>query len=121
MLPNATLAQARAGDAEAIQRLSGDAVAYAEAGRAYNASSPEQEALVAQMRRDLAEIMAAAQGPRGSGAGEALNVNDPALQQLIAVNEQLQEVVRMLTAKMDQQSDDLAAVTAQLRRVAVNS
>ena len=118
---NATLAQARAGDAEAIQRLSGDAVAYAEAGRAYNASSPEQEALVAQMRRDLAEIMAAAQGPRGSGAGEALNVNDPALQQLIAVNEQLQAVVRMLTAKMDQQSDDLAAVTAQLRRVAVNS
>lgn len=117
---NATLAQARAGDAEAIQRLSGEAVAYAEAGRAYNASSPQQEALVAQMRRDLAEIMAAAQGPRGSGTGEALNVNDPALQQLIAVNEQLQEVVRMLTAKMDEQSNDLAAVTAQLRRVAVN-
>jgi len=112
----ATRAQAAAGDSSAIQRIAGEGTTYAEAARSYFASSPEYDVIKTEIRQSLAEVQAAIQIPT---SGTPLNMNDPAMQNMLAANEQLRQVVQMQSDQMQNLQNMVAGLTAQLQRVAV--
>lgn len=112
----ATLAQARAGDSSAIGRLASEGADLASAGQQYFASSAEYQALVEQIRRDLAEVQAAIQAP---SASSDLGANSPAMQTMLAGNEQLRQIVSDQSAQIASLTAMVDRLTAQLQRVAV--
>lgn len=115
---NATLAQARAGDADAIARLAGEGLAYAEAGRNVHASAPEYQALVEELRTQLAEVQAAIQAPRSGAGGTPLDVQAAEIQ---AANvNQLAEIVRDQSAQIDDLKNNLATTNQLLRSMISN-
>ena len=112
----ATLAQARAGSSSAIGRLATEGADYASAGQQYFASSAEYQALVEQIRKDLAEVQAAIQAP---SASSAIGANNQAMQSMLAGNEQLRQIVGDQSAQIASLSTMVDRLTAQLQRVAV--
>jgi tape measure domain-containing protein len=115
---NATLAQARAGDADAIGRLSGEGLAYAEAGRTYYASSPEYQALVEELRKQLAEVQAAIQAPRSGTGGTPLDVQ---AEQIRSSNvDRLAELVQDLSQQNADLQNQLATTNMLLRSMIAN-
>jgi hypothetical protein len=112
----ATLAQARAGSSSAIGRLAAEGADYAAAGQQYFASSAEYQALVEQIRRDLAEVQAAIQAP---SASSDLGANSPAMQTMLAGNEQLRQIVSDQSAQIASLTTMVDRLTGQLQRVAV--
>jgi len=112
----ATLAQARAGSSSAIGRLATEGADYAAAGQQYFASSAEYQALVEQIRRDLAEVQASIQAP---SASSDLGANSPALQTMLAGNEQLRQIVSDQSAQIANLTAMVDRLTGQLQRVAV--
>jgi hypothetical protein len=113
---DATLAQARAGSSSAIGRLATEGVDYAEAGQQYFASSAEYQALVEQIRRDLAEVQAKIQAP---SASSTLGADSPALQTMLTGNEQLRQIVSDQSAQIASLTSMVDRLTGQLQRVAV--
>jgi hypothetical protein len=110
----ATLAQARAGDKSANDRLGGVAEAYATAGRSYFASGPEYAALVEQIKRDLVERQGAAV------AGASMSASDKAM-----VNALINQVaeLKQFAKQAEEESRDLrqqmAELVAVMKRAAV--
>ncbi len=115
----ATLAQARAGVATAVTSLPGIAETYATSARGYFASSPEYAALVADIRRNLEEVVAVTTGGSTSGAGAAQQVNE-ASQTIIAANEQLREIVATQSSQIDDLKNVVSALVLKLGAIASN-
>ena len=113
---NATLAQARAGDSVAIGRLAADGTDYAAAGQKYYASSAEYQALVEQIRKDLAEVQASILAPSASASP---GTNSQTVQTMLTGNEQLREIVSDQSAQIASLTAMVDRLTAQLQRVAV--
>src|SRR5262249_11521651 len=114
---NATLAQARAGDSGAIDRLAGDATAYVNAARSYYGTSADYADLVAQVRAALADEVALLQtgGPNATPAASS--------QQATAVmqsNMVLSNQIAAQNVTIDRLTRQLADLAAQLQRAAVN-
>ena len=110
----ATLAQARSGDATALANLAGSAETYATQARSYFASSPEYNAIVEQLRRDLEDRVGAITGGVTSG-GTAANSNE-ATNAVLQSNAELRSMVATLVSELSGLKDQLAAATAQLQR-----
>ena len=107
----ATLAQARAGSAEAADRLAGTAEAYANAGRSYFASSSEYAGIVEQIKRDLQER----QGAIAAGA----STNPQTTEQINALMRTISQQAQMFTDAQNenrQLREQMAALVAQLQR-----
>ena len=107
----ATLAQARAGNADAMDRLGGTAEAYANAGRSYFASSSEYAGLVEQIRRDLQER----QGAIAAGA----STNPQTTEQINALMRTISQQAQMFADAQNenrQLREEVAALVAQLQR-----
>lgn len=105
----ATLAQARAGSAEASDKLGSAAEAYASAGRSYFGSSSQYAAMVEQIRADLMERQdAIGKGTPGVGdtSANAQVMNE--LRRLYADtandNRQLREQISALVAQLSRRS-----------------
>ena len=115
----AVLAQARAGDSTAITSLPSIAESYATTARGYFASSPEYAALIAQIRKDLSDVVAVATGGASAPgtAGDPLQING-ALQVAMASNDQLREIVTEQSGQVADLKDMVAGLTAQLRSIA---
>ena len=111
----ATLAQAQSGDATALNNLAGSAETYATQARSYFASSPEYNAIVDQLRRDLEERVGAITGGVTSSGGTAANSNE-ATNAVLQSNAELRSMVATLVGELSSLKDQLAAATAQLQR-----
>lgn len=111
----ATLAQAQSGDATALINLAGSAETYATHARSYFASSPEYNAIVEQLRRDLEERVGAISGGVTSSGGTAANSNE-ATNVVLQSNAELRSMVATLVSELSGLKDQLAAATAQLQR-----
>ena len=111
----ATLAQAQSGDATALTNLAGSAETYATQARSYFASSPEYNAIVDQLRRDLEERVGAISGGVTSSGGTAANSNE-ATNAVLQSNAELRSMVATLVSELSGLKDQLAAATAQLQR-----
>ncbi len=116
---SATLAQARAGVASAITALPGVAEAYSSTARNYFASSPEYAALIAQIRKDLEEVVGVATGGTASGAGSAQQINQ-AVQTQLAVTDRQAEVISDLGGQVADLKNMVSSLVAQLRSQATN-
>ena len=110
----ATLAQAQSGDATALTNLAGSAETYATSARSYFASSPEYNAIVEQLRRDLEDRVGAITGGTSS-SGTAANSNE-ATNAVLQSNAELRSMVATLVSELSSLKDQLAAATAQLQR-----
>lgn len=105
----ATLAQSRAGNADATDRLAGVAADYAAAGQSYYASGSDYAALNAGIRADLRERQGAAAGAGG---------NNEQINALMRAYAQQAEMFNELQATLRRQSDEISSLTAELRRAA---
>ena len=110
----ATLAQAQTGDATALTNLAGSAETYATQARSYFASSPEYNAIVDQLRRDLEDRVGAITGGTSS-SGTAANSNE-STNAVLQSNAELRSMVATLVSELSSLKDQLAAATAQLQR-----
>ena len=111
----ATLAQAQSGDVSALTNLAGSAETYATSARSYFASSPEYNAIVDQLRRDLEDRVGAITGGVTSSTGTAANSNE-ATNAVLQSNAELRSMVATLVSELSGLKDQLAAATAQLQR-----
>ena len=111
----ATLAQAQSGDATALTNLAGSAETYATSARSYFASSPQYNAIVEQLRRDLEDRVGAITGGITSSSGTAANSNE-ATNAVLQSNAELRSMVATLVSELSSLKDQLAAATAQLQR-----
>lgn len=110
----AALAQARAGDANAITNLPGIAEAYASTARGYFASSPEYETLRRQIAAALQEVVAQTTGGAAGAPGSPVALSAES-QTLIAANDQLREVVTTQSQQIADLKDMVSALAIQLR------
>lgn len=117
-----TLAQARAGDADAISRLAGAGNDYATSSQQMFASSPQYEALRQQILADLREVQASIQGGGTGGQGAPLAENSAAtkavLQQAVAQQAMIDELARqnaVLMAKLGQTNDLLQRLATNVK------
>lgn len=111
---NATLAQARAGNADALSNLSGVAEAYATSSRSYFASSAEYTAIREQITRDLEEragALAATSGATGSAA-----TNNDATNAVLNSNAELRVMFNTVINDNAELKSQVAALVAQLAR-----
>ena len=95
--------------------LAGSAETYATQARSYFASSPEYNAIVDQLRRDLEERVGAISGGVTSSGGTAANSNE-ATNAVLQSNAELRSMVATLVSELSGLKDQLAAATAQLQR-----
>ena len=110
----ATLAQAQSGNATTLTNLAGSAETYATQARSYFASSPEYNAIVDQLRRDLEDRVGAITGGTSS-SGTAANSNE-STNAVLQSNAELRSMVATLVSELSSLKDQLAAATAQLQR-----
>lgn len=114
----ATLAQAQAGNSDAINRLTGDAQAYIQAARGYYGNTDEYARIVAEVRAALADEQSLLEGA-GTGGTSAVSLEaaNSVLESNAAVSSQMAELIRTI----QQQQDQLAQLTAQYQRLAANT
>lgn len=110
---SATLAQARAGDANALNNLSGAAESYASSSRSYFASSAEYSAIRDQIIRDLEERA----GAVGATTGGASSVgNNEATNAVLNSNAELRAMFQTVVNDNAELKNQVAALVAQLAR-----
>lgn len=113
---DATVAQARAGDISAYQRVASEGLAYTEANRGYYASGPEYEAIRQQILAIFSELQI-----RTTGGASASPSEDPAANAAMAANlnntQQLQAMMRDLAEQLAESKRDQAETNDLLRRL----
>jgi hypothetical protein len=114
----ATLAQARAGDSTAINNLAADATAYVQAGKAYYGTSTDFADLVSQVRAALADEQASLQ--TAPTPGSSTDVSTAAANAVLQSNSDLSNTITQQQQQIAALTDQLANLTAQLQRLAVN-
>jgi len=113
---DATVAQARAGDMSAYQRVASEGLALTDASRGYFASGPEYEAI----RREILAIFSELQlemsggGAASPSEGSAANANTAAV---LNTTTQLQAMVRDLTEQLAESKRDQAETNDLIRRL----
>lgn len=113
----ATMAQAQAGSATAINRLGSDASAYVQAARAYYGTTADYAAIVDQVRQALTEEASSLQ--TGGGLAPAAAA-DQASSQLIQSNLALTRQIADQNVTISRLMQQIADLTAQMQRLAVN-
>ena len=110
---DATVAQARAGDMSAYQRVAGEGLSYADASRQYYASGPEYEAI----RKEIAALMIELKVQADSGSKPT---NDVASQAAVVTAQSTAKLESMFreqldrNAKSDAQIEELVSVITRL-------
>lgn len=115
----ATLAQARAGVATAVTNLPSIAETYATSARGYFASSPEYAALVADIRRNLEDVVAVTTGGATSGSGEALQLTQTAQVQNAVIERQV-EMIAEQGRRIDQLTNAMSVLALKFGSMASN-
>ena len=103
---NATVAQARSGDGEAIGRLAGEITSFGEANRSYFASGPQYEAIRQELLALAREFQLQVSAPSSAATGDpsvAASNNaelNRMMAQFINENSELKQEIATLTAMM---------------------
>lgn len=113
---NATVAQARAGDLSAYQRVASEGLALTEANRGYYASGPEYEATRREILAIFSELQLQVSGGVGASPSESSAAN-AATAASLATTQQLQAMVRDLAEQLAESKRDQAETNDLIRRL----
>jgi hypothetical protein len=113
---DATVAQARAGDLSAYQRVASEGLALTDASRSYFASSPEYEAIRREILAIFSELQVQISGGTTTSPSDAsaANANTAAV---LNTTTQLQAMVRDLTEQLAEAKRDQAETNDLIRRL----
>lgn len=113
---NATVAQARAGDMSAYQRVASEGLALTDANRSYYASGPEYEAIRREILAIFSELQVQMTGGATASPSDA-SATSAATAASLNTTQQLQAMVRDLAEQLAESKRDQAETNDLIRRL----